>query len=90
MDARSWTSRWTTLLRDDSPHGSPEPVAGPAVDVDALLDGQHQQHHVPVLASQQEVVLQAECVGGHFLNFSVSRALTAEGSIVRRTMSERV
>ena len=64
----------TSLLRDDSPHGSPEPVAGPAVDVDALLDGQHQQHHVPVLAGQQEVVLQAEDVGGHFLNLSVSRA----------------
>ena len=40
-----------------SPDGSPQSVARSAVDVDFLLDGQHQQHHVPVLTGQQEVVL---------------------------------
>ena len=70
----------------DSPDCSPKTIAGPAVDVDLLLDGQHQQHHVPVLAGQQEVVLEAEDVGGHFGNLSVS---SAQGSIARGTMSGR-
>ena len=80
-----------TVMTTCSPDCPPETVARPAVDVDFLLDGQHQQHHVPVLAGQQEVVLEAEdVVGGHFLNLSVSRTgldYRLQSWIARRTMS---
>ena len=75
-----------SLLPHFSPDRSPQSIPRPAVDVDFLLDGQHQEHHVPVLAGQEEVVLEAEEVGGHFLNLSVSQQ-GPQGSIVRGTMS---
>ena len=54
------------------PDGPPQAVTRPAVDVDSLLDGEEEQHHVPGLAGQQEVLLET---GGQTCSHGVGELL---------------